>query len=313
VWEPGTVTSIDATAIGFRRYGSGGPAVILVHGGAQAAQNLGRLAEDLARDFTVYVPDRRGRGASGAPGEHYGLSTERDDLAALVAHSGARHMFGLSSGGLIVLYAARTLPGIRSIAVYEPPLSIDGSTPLDWVPRYERELAAGDLAAAIVTALRGTRSAGLPLRLIPRPVLTAMMSLATRQTPNTPAPHQTSVRRTVKRVLLWPLRRASRNASTRPPDDQTVPLRDLVPTMRYDAMLVAESEGTLAAYASLTLPVLLLGGARSAAYLRRTLDRLGSVLPHSTTVVLAGADHVAADNGGQPQRVADALRRFFQP
>jgi pimeloyl-ACP methyl ester carboxylesterase len=83
--------------------------------------------------------------------------------------------------------------------------------------------------------------------------------------------------------------------------------------MRYDAMLVAESEGTLADYASLTLPVLLLGGTRSAAYLRRTLVQLGSVLPHSTTVVLAGADHLAADNSGQPQRVADALRRYFRP
>ncbi len=313
MWEQGTVTSADGTAIGFRRYGSGAPAVILVHGGAQAAQNFGRLAEGLAGDFTVYVPDRRGRGASGEPGERYGLSTERDDLAALMRHSGAQYLFGLSSGGLIVLNAARTLPGIHSIAVYEPPLSIDGSTPLDWVPRYERELAAGDLAAAMVTAMRGTRTAGPLLRLIPRPLLTAMLSLATRRTPTTATatPDQPATRRLLKRVLLWPLRRASRGAQTRQPDDQTVPLRDLVPTMHYDALLVAESEGTFAGYADLTVPVLLLGGARSAPYLRRTLERLGGVLPHSTTVVLAGTDHLAADNSGQPQRVADVLRRFF--
>ena len=83
--------------------------------------------------------------------------------------------------------------------------------------------------------------------------------------------------------------------------------------MRYDARLVAESEATLTDYASLSLPVLLLGGTRSAAYLRHTLQRLGGVLPDSTTVVLAGADHLAPDNSGEPHRVADALRRFFTP
>jgi pimeloyl-ACP methyl ester carboxylesterase len=307
-WEPGTVTSADGTAVGFRRYGGAGPAVILVHGGAQAAQNFGRLAAELAGGFTVYVPDRRGRGTSGPPGERYGLDTERDDLAALVRLSGARHLFGLSSGGLIVLHAARTIPGIRGIAVYEPPLSIDGSTPLDWVPRYERELAAGNLGGAAVTVFRGTRSAGLVLRLLPRPVLSAMVSLATRPRPNV-APDATPAAGTLKRALLWPLRRASR---ARPAGDQTVPLRDLIPTMRYDARLVAESEGTLADYAGLRMPVLLLGGGRSAVYLRRTLDRLGRVLPNSTTVVLAGADHLAADDSGQPHRVAGELRRFFE-
>jgi pimeloyl-ACP methyl ester carboxylesterase len=182
---------------------------------------------------------------------------------------------------------------------------------LDWVPRYERELAAGDLGAAIVTAVRGTGTAGVFLRLVPRALLSAVMSLATRQAA-TATPDQSPVRRTVKRVLLWPLRRAGRAAAARRGDDQTVPLRDLVPTMRYDAQLVAESEGTLADYAKLTLPVLLLGGTRSATYLRHTLARLGRVLPNSTTAVLAGADHVAPDNSGQPHRVAELLRRHFQ-
>jgi pimeloyl-ACP methyl ester carboxylesterase len=313
MWEQGSVTSADGTTIGFRRYGGGGPALVLVHGGAQAAQNLGRLAEDLARDFTVYVPDRRGRGASGPAGDGYGLTTEREDLAALVQHSGARQLFGLSSGGLIVLSAARTLPDIRRIAIFEPPLSIDHSTPLGWVPRYERELAAGNLAGAIVTAVRGTGSAGLVLRLVPRPLLAAVMTLATRPAPAGPkTPDRPSARRTVKRALLWPLRRASRATAERAAD-QTVPLRDLVPTMGYDARLVAESEGTLADYASLTIPVLLLGGTRSAAYLRRTLQRLGRVLPNATTVVLDRADHLAADNSGEPHRVATELRGFFQP
>ncbi|HEY5990386.1 MAG TPA: hypothetical protein VIV12_28960 [Streptosporangiaceae bacterium] len=80
------------------------------------------------------------------------------------------HLFGLSSGGIIVLSAAGSVPGIRSVAVYEPPLSVNHSTPLGWLRRYERELALGSLGAAAVTAMRGTRTASPALRLMPRPL-----------------------------------------------------------------------------------------------------------------------------------------------
>lgn len=128
-----------------------GPCVIVVHGGGPAAQNLHRLAEALAGRFTVCVPDRRGRGRSGT-GDTYGLDAETDDLIALVQGTGAVHLFGLSSGGLIVLFAARGLPDISSVAVFEPLLSINHSTPLGWVSRHVKELATGDLVAAAVTA-----------------------------------------------------------------------------------------------------------------------------------------------------------------
>jgi pimeloyl-ACP methyl ester carboxylesterase len=290
--------------------------VILVHGGGQAAQNLHCLAEALADQFTVYVPDRRGRGRSGPPGEHYGLAAESDDLAALVGATGALHLFGLSSGGIVVLSAARTMPGIRSVAVYEPPLSTNHSTPLGWLPRYERELAAGHLGAAAVTAMRGTRTAGPALRLVPRPVVTAALNAATRSRGDNSADPVASGmsprRRAVVRILLWPLRRAASRAGTAGPRPaEEVPLRALVPTMRYDAQLVAESEGTLGSYARLTLPVLLLGGSRSARYLSRTLDGLQRVLPNVTRIELPRAGHTAPDNTGEPSRVADELRRFF--
>ncbi|MFD0581783.1 alpha/beta fold hydrolase [Dactylosporangium darangshiense] len=134
-----TVTSADGTTIAYRRLGDAGPAVILVHGGGQSGRHLEALAAILAADgFTAYVPDRRGRGGSGPAGAGYGIATERADLAALMAATGAGLLFGMSSGGLIVLDAARHLPGVRAVAVYEPPLSVGGSTPLGWVGRYER-------------------------------------------------------------------------------------------------------------------------------------------------------------------------------
>jgi pimeloyl-ACP methyl ester carboxylesterase len=57
------VTSKDRTKIGHRQLRKGA-GLILVHGGVMASQNFMSLAELLANEFTVYIPDRRGRGLS---------------------------------------------------------------------------------------------------------------------------------------------------------------------------------------------------------------------------------------------------------
>src|SRR5215207_5748398 len=84
------VTSKDGTTIGYRQLGHG-PAVVLLHGAMESAQSHMQLAEALADIFTVYLPDRRGRGLSGPyPPAGYGVQQEVDDLAALLAHTSAR-------------------------------------------------------------------------------------------------------------------------------------------------------------------------------------------------------------------------------
>jgi pimeloyl-ACP methyl ester carboxylesterase len=120
-YSVGTVISRDGTTIGYRQFGHG-PGIVLVHGSMQAAQNFGKLASALADAFTVYVPDRRGRGVSGPPGERYCLTTECEDLDALLAATGTHNVFGLSSGALIALEAARTLPAIHRVALRTTPL-----------------------------------------------------------------------------------------------------------------------------------------------------------------------------------------------
>ena len=64
VFTTESLRSADGNVLGYRRLGSG-PGLILLHGGMMAAQNFMRLAELLSDSFTVYVPDRRGRGSSG--------------------------------------------------------------------------------------------------------------------------------------------------------------------------------------------------------------------------------------------------------
>jgi len=78
-YETGSVFSKDGTVIGYRKMGSG-PSLIIMHGGLDAAQTHMKLGMLLSQKFTVYVPDRRGRGLSGPFGENYGLQKEVEDV-----------------------------------------------------------------------------------------------------------------------------------------------------------------------------------------------------------------------------------------
>ncbi|MBO3740412.1 alpha/beta hydrolase [Actinoplanes sp. NEAU-H7] len=162
------------TDIRWRALG-GGPKVVLLHGGMQTSANFTKLAQALAPDFTVYVPDRRGRGLSGPAAPGHGLRAEIDDLAALLDETGARNVFGLSSGAVIALRAAMELP-IERLALYEPPLKRGDHDPVAWLPRFEKELARGRRAAAFVTVVKGTGD----LRYAPRAALIPMIGLALR-------------------------------------------------------------------------------------------------------------------------------------
>src|SRR5277367_1769325 len=173
-----SVSSKDGTTIGYRQLGSG-PGIVLLHGGMQASQSFLSLAEALSDAFTLFVPDRRGRGRSGPHGAGYGLKKECEDLEAVLAKTGAENVFGLSSGALVVLQAALTLGQIRKIAVYEPPLSMNHSSPTAWVARYDREVAEGKMAAALVTVLKGLQ-ASPAFEVLPRYVLAPLIRLAIR-------------------------------------------------------------------------------------------------------------------------------------
>ena len=78
-----SVISKDGTIIGYRQMGTG-PGIILVHGGAKASQTLMKLGTTLSDEFTIYIPDRRGRGLSGPFGDDYGLQREVEDMDATI-------------------------------------------------------------------------------------------------------------------------------------------------------------------------------------------------------------------------------------
>ena len=88
----------------------------------------------------------------------------------------------------------------------------------------------------------------------------------------------------------------------------------MAPTLRYDFKLIAEMSEKVESLREVRAEVLLLGGSKSPAFLKRALDDLKNVLPHVERVEFAGLDHAASwnsDRGGRPERVAAELRRFF--
>jgi pimeloyl-ACP methyl ester carboxylesterase len=120
------VQSRDGTAIAYEQIGRG-PALVLVDG-ALCSRSFGpmpKLAPLLARDFTVFMYDRRGRGASGDT-KPYAREREVEDVAALIEEAGGEaFVLGLSSGAALALEAAASGLNITKLVLYEPPFMVD--------------------------------------------------------------------------------------------------------------------------------------------------------------------------------------------
>jgi len=284
-YTKGSVTSNDGTNIGYRQMGSG-PGIILMHGGANASQHFMTLGTLLSDEFTVYIPDRRGRGLSGAFGQDYSMQKEVEDLDAIIKKTKTYNIFGLSSGALILLQAALKLPSIRKAGLYEPPLDFDNSiiNILSFMPRFDREIEEGKLADATVTQLKDFgKYFGVPSWIInmPRFLLVTLFKLYYRIEP-----------KNVKG------------------DDASFTI--LVPSFHYDYQLVVEMKGTLDNFKSVPAEILLIGGSKSPKFLKNTLDELNKVLPKVDRVELKGLGHAGSLDSGKPELVALELKRFFR-
>jgi len=283
----GSVTSADGTTIGYRQYGHG-PGLVLVEGGMQIAHNFAQLAEALADTFTVYVPDRRGRGLSPYDNnKEYGIQEDVEDLDAVLTKTGTHSVFGLSTGGLTVLKAALTLSTIHKIAIYEPGLSVNGSTPLGWVPRFERERMQGKVEAALVTGMLGPQMGPPIMKYIPRPLLVAFTKKLVAQEDQNGAGEYEA-------------------------------MRALLPTLHHEIRILQTMSGTLEQFRTMQHETLLLNGSKSPAFQRFSVAALEKVLPHVRRVELPGLGHSGAWNydkqrnpSGRPELVAQELRRFF--
>ena len=287
-YTTGSVKSADGTEIGIRYRGEG-PAVVLLHGSMESGLNHVALGDALAAEFTVILPDRRGRGLSGPHRDGHDIGTEVQDLNAVTQHFGATRVFGVSAGGLAALEAARLWPeSIKRLALYEPAL-VTAGTAFDtrWIERFDREIAAGKVPAAMVTSMIGFRLGPPALRFFPHGLLAALTDLM--------------------------LKGEDKAAG---PDDVT--MRRLAPTIRYEGLIVAERHGTEAQYADVSADVLILNGTKGLPWLRSGMDALATTVPSVKRIEYQGLDHggssdvTKANPKGKPELVAKDLAGFFR-
>lgn len=271
-FSTGQVISADGAPIGYWQIGHG-PGLIVMHGGMRASQHYLRLAQALASTNTVYIPDRRGRGLSGPPGDDYSIQKELEDLSALQQKTGANFLFGHSAGGFFALEAALRLP-IKKLALYEPAVSIDGSLLLDWFPAFEGALARNDSATAMAVFFKGLRLNWM------------------------------------SRLPVWVLAAISRLMLH---TDDGQEMAGLLPTGVWEIKEFQRFERlgfTYERYQGIPAETLLLCGSRSPAYLRGVLPALAKVIVHARAVELDGLDHNAPDQNA-PEVAAAELRKFF--
>jgi pimeloyl-ACP methyl ester carboxylesterase len=158
------VTSKDGTTIAFDRLGSG-PPVVLVCGGSVDRTADAAIAQELASDFTVFNYDRRGRGDSGDT-LPYAIDREVEDIEAVIeAAGGSAFLWGSSSGAVLALIAAESVP-VTKLALWEPPFIPDDlpRPPDDQVSQYETMVAEGRRGDAVEYFM--TKIIGMPAEVV---------------------------------------------------------------------------------------------------------------------------------------------------
>ena len=281
-YNKGSVTSKDGTVIGYRQMGSG-PGIIIMHGGISSSQYYLKFGVALSDDFTVYIPDRRGRGLSGPFGDNYGLPREVEDLDALLKKTGAQYIFGASSGGLISLQTSINSPDIHKIAVYEPVVYADKSEMDKFnasVQHFDKELSEGKKVTAMVNIAKSEEHPGAFFKL-PDFIMKIFFKL----------------------VLLQDERSIK---------DDDVTIEDLMPTLKFDVQLVNETEGKLDNFKNVQAEVLLMGGSKSSLFLKHSLKTLEKLLPHVKRIELQGLDHDSAQDYGKPEIIAQETKSFYK-
>jgi hypothetical protein len=172
----------------------------------------------------------------------------------------------------VALEVARNNPSLTKVAVYEPGVSIDGSIPTGWMPRYQQKLAQKDDSGAIVEFIRAM---GPPYtRFLPRWYLKLLLPIIMN-------PHERKQRLSLLQESL----------------------REHQEEVRLD--------NTYEHYREIGAAVLLMyGGKSDSAWVSLVMERLAAVLPHSKIHVFPKLDHFGIDQKA-PREVAKAVSYFL--
>ncbi|HEX8932424.1 MAG TPA: alpha/beta hydrolase, partial [Patescibacteria group bacterium] len=270
------------TEIGYRQFGKG-PGLVLIQGMMGTAQNFVQLAEILAKNFTVYTPDRRGRGISGPTNKNYSIKKEIEDLEAVLKKTNTHSVFGLSAGAIVSLQAALELSTIHKLAIYEPPLFNKPNDQTALMEDYKKEITRDNVAAALVIGMKAGKFGPSFILSIPNRILEFMVNMGIKQ-------------------------------EEKKGSGEYEPMKKLAYTLYNDFRIVVEMVGKAKNFATIKIPTLLLGGSKSQDYFKSALNTLETILPNATRIEFPGVDHSTAwnsDRGGKPEVVAQTLKTFF--
>ncbi len=266
-----TVTSTDGTKIAFDKVGSG-PAIILVNGAiayrrAFNDRTLEQLAELLGSHFTVYNYDRRGRGESG-DSPPFTKQREIEDIQALIEDAGGKAMVvGFSSGGAVTLETAAATPGIIKLVVYEIPFIVDDG----------RQPVPDDYAEQL-------------------------MKLGSE------GKREEAVEYFAKYALGIP---AEYIDGMKQDQATWSGMKGVAHTIAYDAAFVGEfmrGKPLPADYwTKVTVPVLIVDGGASDAWIHHAADALAKVVPNASRQTLEGQTHAV-----DPKMLAPVIIEFFR-
>jgi pimeloyl-ACP methyl ester carboxylesterase len=147
--EPRTgVERVNGVALAFRHWPEPpralNPPVVLLHSALQAGEGMRHLAETMALDSEVLLPDLRGRGESEQPDDGYDPATMADDVAALIALLGIDSpvLIGRLHGGLVAYHLCARQPNlVRGVVLGDTNPEVSGEraanllATLDALPR----------------------------------------------------------------------------------------------------------------------------------------------------------------------------------
>lgn len=168
---------VDGSWVTIDVYGSpDAPALILIPGVLSDAAAWGPVARHLDAWPTVAVVNRRGRHPSGPLTDAYTLTTEINDLAAVVREfADVRTLFGWSYGALIALHLATALP-VPQVIAYEPVTAPFGAAAL---PDLRRAHDADALVEVALSQVTGMPTAELAALRADEPVWSGLRRLGT--------------------------------------------------------------------------------------------------------------------------------------
>lgn len=352
---PLTISATDGTPLSYYKLGTTGPSLIVLPGAMSSALTQLELATALSSTFTIYLFSRRNRGLSGpyptsitalksplrlspdhtaspsaaqkisSPSSYpvydpsfsaHVLKTDLEDLAALMRHTGASSLLGISGGAVLILAALLpdcvvAMPAITKAIIFDPPLSFHSSltsasspcgNSIDFsgIKRYEQEMTDGDVAAALVTAMKMAQMGPAWLAHVPRWIIKSL----------------------TKMIMGAEAKEQAKKRAEGGLDEGAVTMEALAPALRYDFALCEAMVGDVDRWADVGVvmgrEVLLLGGELSMGYVKEALGALEGVMcvdgRSAKRVEVKGVGHELLENKirhGKVEKGVIVIRDFL--